>query len=143
MEQFSKTTELDIVELNNTEDIPKKRKILVIIPIFVCLILAFAMWVLIMHVDNREYEKEYKDITISMTEGNFEITSHEKISVTLKGTKRDLARIKKSDIIIKITTPITESGTKELEIVCVVPENSGVYVVNTGKDKITAEIKTK
>lgn len=143
MEQFSKTTELDIVDLNNPEDIPKKRKILVIIPIIVCLLLAFVMWIVIMHVDNREYEKEYKDISISITRGNFEITSSEKIDVTLKGTKRNLARIKDSDIIIKVVGEINEIGTKEITIECTAPDDSGVWVVNTGKNKIIAEIKAK
>ena len=143
MEQFSKTSELDTLELNNPEDIPKKRKILIIIPILVCLLLAFVMWIIIMHVDNREYEKEYKDISISITDGNFEITSSEKINVTLKGTKRDLARIKKSDIVIKVADSVTELGEQEVEIVCVIPDDSGVKVVDTSKDKIIAEIKAK
>ena len=142
MEQFSKTTELDIVELNNSEDIPKKKKILVIIPIFVCLILAFVMWILIMHLDNREYEKAYNDISVSITDGNFEITSQETISVTLKGTKRDLARINDSDIIIKVIGEISE-GTKEITIECSTKDGSGVSVVNTNKNKIIAEIKAK
>ena len=143
MEQFSKTTELDIVDLNNTDDIPKKNKILVVIPIVVCLLLAFLMWIVIMHVDNKEYEREYKDISVSITDGNFEITSSDKINVTLKGTKRDLARVKKSDIVIKVVDAVTESGTKEIKIECSAPDDSNVWVVDISKDKVTVEIKAK
>jgi hypothetical protein len=146
MDQYSKTTELDVSEVSGIEDnAPKKSKAWRIVSIFLCLIIAFGIWIYVMEIDNEVYEKEYKDVSFEkITTDNYVISSADTVDVTVKGLKRDIADIKKSDIIIYIDTDeIDGVGKKEVDIKCKLPDGSDVKIENISDSKITVEIRAK
>ena len=124
MDKFSKTTEIDISEAMGMEDdTPKKSKKGKIIAIILSVLVAICIWLYVMQTDTTLYERDYKDIPVTVVNANgYDITVSDTVTGTIKGVRSTLADIKKSDITVRADASSVDSeGETELTLDCVLP----------------------
>ena len=124
MDKFSKTTEIDISDAMGIEDdTPKKSKKGKIIAVILSVLIAVCIWLYVMQTDTTLYERDYKDISITVVnENGYNVTVSDTVTVTLKGMKSTLAEIKKSDITVQAdASSVVSEGEIELALECVLP----------------------
>ena len=113
MDKFTKTTEIDISNMNLIEEEPpQKSKIGRIITIIVSLILSVTLWLYVTETDEAKIDKEFNDIQVNIvnTTEQFNITA-DNVSVVLTGTNSQLVDVEKEDIIVEIDAEkIIKSG---------------------------------
>ena len=146
MDKFTKTTEVDISNMNLVEDdTPQKSKIGKIIAIITSLILAVAAWVYVMETDETIIEQEFKDINVTIV-GNtdkYNITA-EKVNVVLLGTHSQLVDVDPSKIVVTVNamSQYKDTVTECLATVSYSDEELGVEVKDKSiKVKVTFEEK--
>lgn len=146
MDKFTKTTEVDISNMNLVEDdTPQKSKIGKIIAIITSLILAVAAWVYVMETDETIIEQEFKDINVTIV-GNtdkYNITA-EKVNVVLLGTHSQLVDVDPSKIVVTVNamSQYKDTVTECLAMVSYSDEELGVEVKDKSiKVKVTFEEK--
>ena len=124
MDKFSKTTEIDISDAMGIEDdTPKKSKKGKIIAVILSVLIAVCIWLYVMQTDTTLYERDYKDISITVVnENGYNVTVSDTVTVTLKGMKSTLADIKKSDLTVQAdASSVVSEGEIELALECVLP----------------------
>lgn len=124
MDKFSKTTEIDISDAMGIEDdTPKKSKKGKIIAVILSVLIAICIWLYVMQTDTTLYERDYKDISVTVVnENGYNVTVSDTVTVTLKGMKSTLADIKKSDITVQAdASSVVSEGEIELALECVLP----------------------
>ncbi len=113
MDKFTKTTEIDISNMNLIEEEPpQKSKIGKIITIIVSLLLSITLWLYVIETDETKIDKEFDDIQVNIVNATeqFNITA-DNVSVVLTGTNSQLVDVEKSDIIVEIDAEeIKKSG---------------------------------
>ena len=146
MDKFTKTTEVDISNMNLVEDdTPQKSKIGKIIAIITSLILAVAAWVYVMETDETIIKQEFKDINVTIV-GNtdkYNITA-EKVNVVLLGTHSQLVDVDPSKIVVTVNamSQYKDTVTECLATVSYSDEELGVEVKDKSiKVKVTFEEK--
>ena len=102
MDKFSKTTEIDISDAMGMEDdTPKKSIKWKVVAIVMSVLIAICIWLYVMQTDTTLYERDYKDIPVTVVNANgYDITVSDTVTVTIKGMRSTLADIKKSDITV-------------------------------------------
>lgn len=133
MDKFTKTTEVDISNMNAIEDeAPQKSKIGKIIAIVISLLLAISIWLYVKETDNTMVEKEYTDIEVIVVNipKNLNITA-DNISVTLIGTSSQLIDVDPSEIKVVVdASEIDEAGKHERLPNITILDNDGVVLKN-------------
>lgn len=113
MDKFTKTTEIDISNLNlMEEETPQKSKIGKVIAIIISLLLSVSIWIYVVETDETSNEMEFDDVAVTVINNNeqFNITA-DNVSVVLVGTNSQLVDIDSSEIVIKIDGgQITRAG---------------------------------
>lgn len=114
MDKFTKTTEVDISNMNiMEEEAPQKRKAGKIIAMIICLLLAVVAWIYVVETDDTKVEKTFDDITVVLTNGSDKQFTAENVSVTLIGTNSQLVDVDKSKIIVKIDAASYYNGVNK------------------------------
>ena len=114
MDKFTKTTEVDISNMNiMEEEAPQKRKAGKIIAMIICLLLAVVAWIYVVETDDTKVEKTFDDITVVLTNGSDKQFTAENVSVTLIGTNSQLVDVDKSKIIFKIDAASYYNGVNK------------------------------
>ena len=124
MDKFSKTTEIDISDAMGMEDdTPKKSIKWKVVAIVMSVLIAICIWLYVMQTDTTLYERDYKDISVTVVnENGYNVTVSDTVTVTLKGMKSTLADIKKSDITVQAdASSVVSEGEIELALECVLP----------------------
>ena len=100
MDKFTKTTEMDISAMHETEEkAPKKSKIGSIVAIVVCLFVAVVIWLYAMEIDIAEHTREYNNVSVDLVgNADYDISGDLSVNVVLVGPNSDLVDIEKSDI---------------------------------------------
>jgi hypothetical protein len=100
MDKFTKTTEMDISAMHETEEkAPKKSRIGSIIAIVLCLIIAVVIWLYAMEIDIAEHTREYNDVSVDLIgNADYDVSGNLSVNVVLIGHNSDLVDIDKSDI---------------------------------------------
>ena len=104
MDKFTKTTEIDISNVNSVEDdTPQKSKVGKIIAAIVCILLAICAWVYVVETDDTLVEKEFNNVDVVVLDNSDNYTYKAgKVSVTLVGTNSELVDVDPSKIIVKV-----------------------------------------
>ena len=135
MDKFTKTTQIDISNMNSIEeDTPQKSKLGKIVAIVISLLVALTLWLYVTETDQTVQEKEYNDISVSIINENekFNITA-DNVTIFLTGTKSQLVDVSTSEIIVEIdASKITEVGEYSVKA-------NNAYV----KDNVTVGVKNK
>ncbi|MBQ8145227.1 MAG: hypothetical protein IJ039_00435 [Clostridia bacterium] len=133
MDKFTKTTEIDISNMNLIEEEPpQKSKAGRIITIIISLLLSVTLWLYVTETDETKIDKEFNDIQVNIVNATeqFNITA-DNVSVVLTGTNSQLVDVEKNDIIVEIDAEKIEK--------------SGDYTVMAHKvyvdDDISVEVK--
>ena len=146
MDKFTKTTEVDISNMNTVEDeAPQKGKIGKIIAIVISLLLAVSIWIYAMETDETKVEKEYTDIKVVVQNApkQFNVTASD-VSVTLVGTNSQLVDVDWSEITVIVdASSISEAGVYEMftSVITVTEENGVAVKDNFVKVKLSAKEK--
>ena len=146
MDKFTKTTEVDISNMNTVEDeAPQKGKIGKIIAIVISLLLAVSIWIYAMETDETKVEKEYTDIKVVVQNApkQFNVTASD-VSVTLVGTNSQLVDVDRSEITVIVdASSISEAGVYEMftSVITVTEENGVAVKDNFVKVKLSAKEK--
>ncbi|MBQ8545531.1 MAG: hypothetical protein IJ437_01160 [Clostridia bacterium] len=100
MAKFAKTTEVDISSMHDVmeEEIPKKNKWGIIIPIVLSVIIAFGIWIYATEVNSDTHSKTF-DVSVTDASG----ISIESVEVEVIGTYSQLADVKSEYIIVTKT----------------------------------------
>lgn len=100
MDKFTKTTEMDISAMHETEEkAPKKSSIGSIIAIVLCLLIAVVIWLYAMEIDIAEHTREYNDVSVDLIgSADYDVSGNLSVNVVLIGHNSDLVDIDKSDI---------------------------------------------
>lgn len=104
MDKFTKTTEIEISNMNSfEEEAPQKSKVGKVIAIIISLLLALVAWIYVTETDETEVEKEFKNIKVVVQNQSeqFNITA-DNVSVTLIGTNSQLVDVDSNDIVIYV-----------------------------------------
>ena len=113
MDKFTKTTEIDISNMNLIEEEPpQKSKAGRIITIIISLLLSVTLWLYVTETDETKIDKEFNDIQVNIVNATeqFNITA-DNVSVVLTGTNSQLVDVEKNDIIVEIDAEkIEKSG---------------------------------
>ena len=132
MDKFTKTTEVDISNMNTVEDeTPQKGKIGKIIAIIISLLLAISIWIYAMETDETKVEKEYSDIKVVVQNAPEQFNvSASNVSITLVGTNSQLVDVDPSEIVVIVdASQVNEAGAFEVVTVDItVTEENGVAV---------------
>ena len=104
MDKFTKTTEMDISAINDSDEkSTKKNKLGSIVSIIFCLLIAVIIWLFAMENDTTEYTRVYSDIYVNINSvDGYEISGDLYIDVTLVGINKDLIDIDKNDICVTL-----------------------------------------
>ena len=95
MAKFTKTTEVDISAMHDVmeEEIPKKNKWGIIVPIVLSVLIAFGIWIYATNVSSDTHSKTF-DVAVQNASG-------ETVEIEVKGTYSQLADMKSEYIIVK------------------------------------------
>ncbi len=104
MDKFTKTTEVDISNINPVEDeAPQKSKTGKIIAAVVCVLLAIVAWIYVVETDETRVEKSFGGIEVVVLDASDDyVIKADKVSVTLVGTNSQLVDVDTSKIIVKV-----------------------------------------
>lgn len=146
MDKFTKTTEVDISNMNTVEDeTPQKGKVGKIIAIVISLLLAISIWIYAMETDETKVEKEYSDIKVVVQNApkQFDVSASN-VSVTLVGTNSQLVDVDPSEIVVIVdASAVTEVGVIETftSVITVTEENGVAVKDNFVKVKLSVKEK--
>lgn len=146
MDKFTKTTEVDISNMNTVEDeTPQKGKVGKIIAIIISLLLAISIWIYAMETDETKVEKEYSDIKVVVQNApkQFDVSASN-VSVTLVGTNSQLVDVDPSEIVVIVdASAVTEVGVIETftSVITVTEENGVAVKDNFVKVKLSVKEK--
>lgn len=146
MDKFTKTTEVDISNMNTVEDeTPQKGKVGKIIAIVISLLLAISIWIYAMETDETKVEKEYSDIKVVVQNApkQFDVSASN-VSVTLVGTNSQLVDVDPSEIVVIVdASAVTEAGVLETftSVITVTEENGVAVKDNFVKVKLSVKEK--
>ena len=145
MDKFTKTTEVDISNMNIVEEEPpQKSKAGKIITIIISLFLSITLWLYVTETDQTKIEKEFNDIQVNIVNATeqFNITA-DNVNVVLMGTNSQLVDVEKGDIIVEIDAEqITKSGDYSVMAHKVyVDDDISVEVKNPQLIKVNVHVK--
>ncbi len=145
MDKFTKTTEVDISNMNAVEDeAPQKGKVGKVIAVIISLLLAVSMWIYVMETDETEIEKNYDDVKVVIKNApeQFNITANN-VSITLVGTNSQLVDVDKAEIVVVVdASAISSPGIHEVFSTATVSEENGV-VIKDKFPKVKLNVKEK
>lgn len=138
MDKFTKTTEVDISNMNIEDETPQKNKAGRILAVIISLLIAVTAWIYVEETDENKYEMVFDDVSVNIINTNekFNITA-DNVSVTLVGTNSQLVDVQTSGIIVEVdAASITTVGdyfvtSKEVYVdddICVEVKNVTVSV---------------
>ena len=134
MDKFTKTTEIDISDMNTVEDdAPQKSRVGKIIAIVISLLIAVSIWLYVKETDVTLVEKEFSNIEVVIINApeNYSVTANN-VSITLVGTNSQLIDVDPSEIKIVVdASSIDKVGKYEFLPDITIVGNSGVEL----KDK--------
>ena len=136
MDKFTKTTEIDISAMTEMEDeTPRKSSVGKVVAMIFCLIFAIIIWLFVMEIDTSIQEREYKNISILITDDTgYVVTGEKSIDVVLTGLNSELADIEKDQIkaYLKVSSLNVVLGeNREYPIVVELPDDVGESVKST------------
>lgn len=141
MDKFTKTTQVDISNMNSIEEeTPQKSKFGKVIAIVISLLVAIALWLYVTEIDTSIQEKEFEDVSVSIINSNekFNIAA-ENVTVVLTGTNSQLVDVSKSEIVVEIdASKIVEEGDYSVKAHSVYVDNDATVGV---KDKKSISVK--
>lgn len=135
MDKFTKTTEVEISNMNSVEEeTPQKSKVGGIVAIIICLLLSLVAWVYVAETDDAEVEKEYKNVKVVVLDADEQLNIiADDVSVTLVGTNSQLVDVNPADIIVTVNALSDRHG-----------DDMDYYVVsNSVRYEGTAGVKVK
>ncbi len=130
---------MDKVQNSNNSQQPKKAgRISNIIALIICFIMAVVMWLYVMQTESPEYEETFtrvplviENVTELSEKSQLSVISgwEQRVSVTVKGRKSDIAKYADSDIVAYVSVGnITHTGKYTLDVSVELP--GGLQFVN-------------
>lgn len=141
MDNFTKTTEIDISDsMGMEDDTPKKSNVGKIIALVISLLVAICLWLYVTQTDTQHYDREYKNITVQViNETEYRLTVSDTVTVTVNGMKSSLADLKKADIAVFVDASTVDSeGEVTLDVKCVLPDGRPLTVTGLSTETVKA-----
>lgn len=130
---------------------PLKKKILGVVPVIVCAVLAVMLWYYVIQVDNDSYEETFSGVTVELAgtnelqdrEGLFVYSGYNyTVNVTVSGKKTVISKYSASDI--KVTADLSHidaAGEYDVALSTTLP--SGMFFVRSDFDTVSVFVDEK
>ena len=141
MDKFSKTTEIDISDAMGMEDdTPKKSVKWKVVAIVMSVLIAICIWLYVMQTDTALYDREYKNISVTVVNADgYDVVVSDTVTVKLRGTKSNLADIKKADITVRAdASSVNSEGEIELTVECILTDKCVATVEGLSSNTVKA-----